>query len=191
MTLAWDEVDLAQFPGRDLVPQLTRLADYVAHWADRTPAALADKAGEVSRTYAQLDQDITACARALQAVGVVAGDRVAMLTDPRPEFLTVLAALGRVGAVWVGLNPAYTFAELEHVLADAKPRVAITLGSHRGVEIAAEFAELAKANAVERTVVLDQESSANLLGWADFLAHGSQTELDWVEVSAVDPALIE
>src|SRR5690606_9438948 len=53
------------------------------------------------------------------------GDRVAMLSTPRPEFLIVFLAAARIGAVWVGLNPRYTLDELRYVVGDAQPVVLI------------------------------------------------------------------
>jgi acyl-CoA synthetase (AMP-forming)/AMP-acid ligase II len=42
---------------------------------------------------------------ALRELGLSAGDRVALLCTPRPEYLLLLMAASRAGGVYVGLNP--------------------------------------------------------------------------------------
>ena len=51
----------------------------------------------------------------------VPGERIAVLSTPRVEFLVAWLAALRVGLVYVGLNPRYTYRELAHVIGDAKP----------------------------------------------------------------------
>ncbi|HNJ77721.1 MAG TPA: AMP-binding protein [Marmoricola sp.] len=173
----WDQVDLAEFPGRDIVPQLPSLAATIDYWAERTPEALLDDDGARSRSYAQGARDIAECARALVATGVQAGDRVAVLTTPRPEYLTLLAALGRVGAVWVGLNPSYKDAEIEHVLQDSRPTLIASLDSYRGEPVSG------LVTSVPGRISLES-------GWSDFLARGADLDTPTHEPAPEDAALI-
>jgi acyl-CoA synthetase (AMP-forming)/AMP-acid ligase II len=108
------------------------LIDYLDHWAAETPEREAAVDGSCRLSYAQLAERVEECARALGAVGVREGDRVAMLTTPRIEFLIVFLALSRIGAVWVGLNPRHTRAELQYVIADADCRMLIAIDSFQG-----------------------------------------------------------
>jgi acyl-CoA synthetase (AMP-forming)/AMP-acid ligase II len=175
---SWDQVDPADFPGRDVVPQLSNLAAYVTHWAAQTPDALLDNDGERRRTYAQGAVDVDRCARALVAAGVRGGDRVAVLTTPRPEYLTLLAALGRVGAVWVGLNPTYKRGEIEHVLTDSQPKLVFSLDQYRGEPVDPVLAEQAP-----RLVSIES-------GWEDFLTQGEGHEVPDHQTNPAEPALI-
>lgn len=174
----WAEVDLADFPGRDVIPQLANLADYVDHWAEETPDALLDDDGKRSRSYAQGSLDINRCARALTATGIRAGDRVAVLTTPRPEYLTLLAALGRIGAVWVGLNPSYKRGEIEHVLTDSAPSLVVSLDHYRGEPVDGVIAELAP-----RLISIES-------GWAEFMALGAGQPGPTHQTDPTQPALI-
>ena len=70
----------------------------------------------------------------LAAAGLRAGDRVAVLSTPRPEYLVTLLAAFRLGAVWVGLNPKYTYRELAHVVADSRPRLILSIARAEGRE---------------------------------------------------------
>ena len=62
-------------------------------------------------------------ANALVALGVTPGDRVAVQVDKSLEALMVYLACVRAGAIFLPLNQAYTPAEIEYFLGDAKPAV--------------------------------------------------------------------
>ncbi|MBX5488604.1 MAG: AMP-binding protein [Mycolicibacterium hassiacum] len=79
------------------------------------PAALAFDDREY--TPAQLDALAGAMAAALHARGVRAGDRVAVMSSNRPEFVVALRAIWGLGAAAVLLSPAWKRAEAEHALA--------------------------------------------------------------------------
>src|SRR5688500_7022775 len=88
-------------------PLFDRFGDYLALHAAAWPSGEAAVLGDVRLTYGELAERVASCARAMLAGGVRKGDRVAMLTSPRPEYLIVFLALARIGAMWVGLNPKY------------------------------------------------------------------------------------
>jgi len=67
-------------------------------------------------TYRQFWDATTQAARALLALGVEAGDRVAVWAPNRYEWVVVQYATARVGAILVNINPAYRAAELEYAL---------------------------------------------------------------------------
>ena len=60
--------------------------------------------------------------------GVRAGDRVALMTSNRPEFVVAVLAAWRLGAAVVLLSPAWKRAEVEHALAITEPQHAV--GDH-------------------------------------------------------------
>ncbi|MGA8708446.1 MAG: malonyl-CoA synthase [Steroidobacteraceae bacterium] len=64
-------------------------------------------------------------AHALGALGVRAGDRVAVQVEKSPEAVLLYLATLRLGAVYLPLNTAYTAAELEYLLGDAGPTVLV------------------------------------------------------------------
>lgn len=108
---------------------LVRLCDYVSHYARRSPRNTAVVCGTRRYSYAELETEIRRCAAALLARNVGKGDRVAMLSTPRAEHLVVTLATLRVGAIWVGLNPRYTLAELAYVLSDCEPMLLVALAA--------------------------------------------------------------
>ncbi|WP_409435265.1 class I adenylate-forming enzyme family protein [Mycobacterium sp. SMC-14] len=67
-------------------------------------------------------------AAALVAEGVRAGDRVALMSSNRPEFVIAVRAIWRLGAVVALISPAWKRDEVAHALALVQPRCA--LGDH-------------------------------------------------------------
>jgi long-chain acyl-CoA synthetase len=78
-------------------------------------------------TYRQLLDEVNQLSRALAAMGVQKGDRVALLLPNCPQFVVSYFALQRLGAISVGNNPLYTQRELAHQLKDAGTTLIITL----------------------------------------------------------------
>ena len=98
--------------------------------------------------YGAFDALVDEAARALVAAGIRAGDRVAVLSTPRPEYLLLWLAASRIGAIYVGLNPRYTAAELESVLARVQPRLVCTLRHFEGDDFFARLGCTSSASAV-------------------------------------------
>ncbi|MFO0560491.1 MAG: AMP-binding protein [Polyangiales bacterium] len=74
-------------------------------------------------TRAQLANAAAAHCEALARDGVRAGDRVAVWTDPGIEAAVALLGNALFGAVSVPLNPLLGTKELEHMIADAAPKL--------------------------------------------------------------------
>ncbi|MGX9673410.1 class I adenylate-forming enzyme family protein [Mycobacterium sp. HM-7] len=86
-------------------------------------AVLAFDQREYSR--GELDALAGGLATVLAARGVGAGDRVALMSSTRPEFVVALHAIWRLGAAAVLLSPSWRQAEVEHALALTGPSYAI------------------------------------------------------------------
>jgi hypothetical protein len=72
---------------------------------------------ETEYTYAQLDALAAALAATLAQRGVRAGDRVALMSSNRPEWVVAVQAIWRLGAAVVLCSPAWKQTETEHALA--------------------------------------------------------------------------
>ena len=64
-------------------------------------------------------------ARTLSSKGLVIGDRVAVQVEKSPEAIILYLACLRAGAAYLPLNTAYTLAELEYFIDDARPLIVI------------------------------------------------------------------
>ena len=70
-------------------------------------------------TYKQTDSLSQAFAAYLQGLGLVKGDRVAIMMPNVPQYPVAVAGILRAGFVVVNVNPLYTPRELEHQLKDS------------------------------------------------------------------------
>ena len=70
-------------------------------------------------SYAQTDSLSQAFAAYLQGLGLVKGDRVAIMMPNVPQYPVAVAGILRAGLVVVNVNPLYTARELEHQLKDS------------------------------------------------------------------------
>jgi long-chain acyl-CoA synthetase len=75
--------------------------------------------------YVQLGRQVARAAQGLADLGVIAGDRVALVLPNCPQHVVAFYAVLRLGAVVVEHNPLYTADELRHQFEDHGATVAI------------------------------------------------------------------
>lgn len=110
------------------------LREQAARYADR-PAIVFDEVDsgiQVRWSYAELDSRVDQVAKALMAMGVAHGDRVAVMSPNRPEWVLLEYALARIGAVMVTVNPAFRRAELAYLLTQGRIGSLFVVGEYRG-----------------------------------------------------------
>ncbi|MEU2721635.1 AMP-binding protein [Streptomyces smyrnaeus] len=76
-------------------------------------------------TYRETVRTVQRIAARLTADGVTPGDRVAMQVEKSPEAIALYLATLQIGGVFLPLNTAYTGAEMDYFLRDARPRVLV------------------------------------------------------------------
>ena len=76
-------------------------------------------------SYTELGDQISRAAEGLRALGVQAGDRVALILPNCPQHVVAFYAVLRLGGVVVEHNPLYTASELRHQFEDHQARVVI------------------------------------------------------------------
>ena len=78
-------------------------------------------------TFAQTDSVSLAFGAYLQGLGLVKGDRVAIMMPNVPQYPIAVAAILRAGFVVVNVNPLYTPRELEHQLKDSGSKAIVII----------------------------------------------------------------
>lgn len=111
------------------------IGSWVAGRAFRDPGgtALIDGHTGRRRTYAELHARTSALADALARRGVRRGDRVGLLALNSPEFIEVLLAAAKLGAITVPVNVRLTAEEARYVLADSGASVLLHSSRLAGV----------------------------------------------------------
>jgi len=83
-------------------------------------------------SYAQVDELSRTLGAYLQSLGLVRGDRVAVMMPNVMQYPVVVAAIMRAGFTLVNVNPLYTARELEHQLKDSGAKVIFILENFAG-----------------------------------------------------------
>ncbi|NUZ04492.1 long-chain-fatty-acid--CoA ligase [Piscinibacter koreensis] len=112
------EIDIGRYPSL-----VALLDEGLRKHASRTAYTFMGK----PMTFAQLDQQSAALAGYLQSLGLVPGDRVAIMLPNVPQYPVAVAAILRAGYVVVNVNPLYTPRELEHQLKDSGAKAIVIL----------------------------------------------------------------
>lgn len=115
--------------------QLTLLWQYVGYWAERKPGAEALVFNDTRLTWAEFDAEVDKAARAFLAAGVKKGDRIAMVSMGRPEFIISFMAAAKIGATWLGLSPKFTADELRYIVGHSQPALLLTLREYMGIDL--------------------------------------------------------
>jgi acyl-CoA synthetase (AMP-forming)/AMP-acid ligase II len=178
-------------------PLLERISDYVRYYAAHRPDAEAWVVCDRRCTYAELDRQVDALARALLAAGIGRGDRVATLATPHPDYWTIFLATASIGAIWVGLNPRYRLEEYRYVAGDSEPSILLARTRIGERDYAADLATLqAEVPSIRRLVVLGGDPvPSGALSLADFVKAGEPVPAAALAerravVGTDDPALI-
>jgi fatty-acyl-CoA synthase len=93
-------------------------------------------------TFGEMDGQADALAAGLHSLGVEAGDRLALLLPPCPEFVVAMLAAAKLGALIVPLDPRLTPSELHYMLRHSEAVAAVTVETYDEVEFLELFEEL-------------------------------------------------
>ena len=98
----------------------TNLGDLIPRGRDPEKLAIIDLGGESERhvTFAELDRMAMAVARALRARGFARGDRIAILSANRSEYLAAYYGIMRAGLVAVPVNHRFPASTIAFILRD-------------------------------------------------------------------------
>jgi long-chain acyl-CoA synthetase len=124
----------------------------VAPGRDGDKIALVDLGGEMgprSLSYAALDTEANAVARALAARGFSRGDRVALLAANRAEYLSSFFGILRAGLVAVPVNHRFPRATIDLILRDSGARL-VFCDARREADCPADLERVAFGGKFER-----------------------------------------
>jgi long-chain acyl-CoA synthetase len=128
----------------------------------------------------EIKRAVTQTARALAQWGVTKGDRVAILSENRPEWTIVDFACLRLGAVVVPIYATLTAQQAGYILSDSGATVVF-------VSTAAQLEKtlaIQKQTVVAQIVVMDEVESAAALQMRQIIEGGAEQEEDDKETEA-------
>jgi len=177
------------YPGRPL-------ADVLSITAIERPDKPATHFLGAELTFLDLKRRADALAASLARLGIVKGDRVAIMLPNCPQYIIAAFGILRLGAVVVNINPAYTAREAQIVAADSGARLVVTLDA-----LAPLVASIRAQTAIERIVVTSlAEYSATCATapridgadtLADLLRPVPPSELPKVTIDPADVAVLQ
>ena len=138
----------------------------VARFGDRDALVVRSQAYRAS--WRALEDASARVARGLIAHDVAVGDRVAIWSPNRYEWVVTQLACARIGAILVNLNPAYKTAELEYALKQSSTSVLVHARAFRASDYAAMVAAVRPRLADLRlTLCLEDD-------WNTLIEHGER-----------------
>ena len=97
---------------------------------------------DYTRTYSEFRDEVDMVARSLIALGVKAGDHVAVWATNVPEWYLTFWATTKIGAVLVTVNTAYKIHEIEYLLKQSDTHTLVLINSYRDCNYAEIINEL-------------------------------------------------
>lgn len=130
-----------------------------AHFGNQVAFTCMDK----SITYRQLDNYSRQMAAYLQSLGLVKGDKVAVMMPNILQYPIAMIAIVRAGLTLVNVNPLYTSHELEHQLNDSEAKALFIVEN-----FAHTFEKVVNKGQVRHVIVA---SLGDMLGLKGFLVN--------------------
>ena len=174
-----------------------------ARWGRREALVFEDRRW----TFHAFRDDVDRAARGLLALGVGAGEHVAVWLPNAPAWLHVFYALAKIGAVAVPINTRFRTVDLEYVLRQSDATMLMSVDRAGPIDHVALVREVlleidvaaplrsARFPALRRVVVVGDDVPAGAVSWSAVLARGESTEAVELAqrqrgVDALHPALM-
>jgi fatty-acyl-CoA synthase len=160
------------------VTQAGLLARLAAEYPDRE--ALVCPQFGVRMTFAELDAAALRIARGLVALGLEPGERIAIWSDNRPEWIPLQFAAARAGCVLVTANTALARDEIAYLLRHSRSAMIVAAAGMTGREFHDAIEYLGKYDGVlphlRHTVTLEPDEAWRGMTFAELEARGEEVD---------------
>src|SRR6266705_5115777 len=132
-------------------------------------------------TFAELHMRVDAVAKGLLALGIAPGDKVALWMVNRPEWIDVMFAIMKIGAVLVPVNTRFRTEDMAYVLGQSDAAAVILAERSGPIDYLAMTREVVPALGarpdlrfpfLRHVVVLSDRADADTVGWGEMLEEG-------------------
>lgn len=170
------------------------LGQWLEHWAEETPdkeyIVYSDR--NLRFTWSQLNRRVDDMAKGLIAIGVERGTHVGIWAANVPDWLTLLYACAKIGAVYVTVNTNYKQSELEYLCQNSDMHTLCIVNGEKDSDfVQMTYAMLPELKACERghlksdrfpymrnVVYVGQEKHRGMYNTAEILLLGDNVEDD-------------
>src|SRR6185295_17198998 len=152
------EVEVARVPLHEKEPKtLVEVFEHVARANPRPDTLNYKRDGRwVAIPAAEMLKRVRSIAAGLYSLGVRRGDRVAILSESRPEWVLTDAACMFATAIDVPIYPTLTAPQVRYILNDSGARVLVIQNEEKFQEVSAVLAE---CPAIEHVVFFEKPAS--------------------------------
>jgi len=116
-----------------------------ARWGEREALLFEGR----RRTFSDLARGVDRAAKGLMALGIEPGDKVALWLNNCPEWIHLMFALAKIGAIQVPVNTRFRTADVEYVLRQADCRAVVTHDRSGPIDYLGMLRELVPGSAYE------------------------------------------
>jgi fatty-acyl-CoA synthase len=113
------------------------LHDMARRYPDHAALVYSDR--DLRYSFRELDERVTRLAKGLLALGIRKGDHVGIWATNVPDWIPIMFATARIGAVLVTVNTSYRPKELEYVLQQSDMKALFTIDGYRDVDYVQEI----------------------------------------------------
>jgi long-chain acyl-CoA synthetase len=159
----------------------TTIATRIRDRAQKTPNAVALRRKDLGVwheiTWAEYWEEILLAGHALLSLGVDPGDRVAIQSEGRPEWLYLDIATVAIRGITVGLYPTNPAAEVRYLLSHSGARVHLAEDQEqldKALEVLDDCPTLERIVYVEPRGIAQRYDDERLLAWADLRQLGEE-----------------
>ncbi|MDR1608523.1 MAG: AMP-binding protein [Deltaproteobacteria bacterium] len=140
-------------------------------------------------TWRTLNEEVDLLARGLMALGVKPQDKVAIWSTNVPQWLTVLYACAKIGAIFITVNTHYRKAEIEYLLKQSEANYLFLMEGFRGFSYTQAIFEVVPELLVEgretltaktlphlrKAIYLGADVPTHMFGYQEIIALSSST----------------
>ena len=127
----------------------------------------------VSLSWTETAKRVRHLARGLNALGIQAGDRVALIAENRPEWAIADLAIMAAGAITVPAYTTYTTEDYRHVLGNSGAKALILSSAALAQRVIPAANQLSYLQTIIALEPLKGQSDADVYLWDDVLAQGA------------------
>jgi long-chain acyl-CoA synthetase len=127
-------------------------------------------------TWGETAQRVRHLARGLNALGIQAGDRVALIAENRPEWAIADLAIMAAGAITVPAYTTFTTEDYRHVLANSGAKALILSSNALAQRVMPAADQLSYLQTIITLEPLKSQTGADVYLWDDVMAQGAAAE---------------